>query len=230
MKTSGSTHRRLFSVICMFLLLACDLADAVAAVHGTRPSVEALGEGKWPGAPRGGPAYYVNVTGNRAYVTLGSGGLAVFDVSDPNCVRVGGFDTPGYSYSVVVSGNYAYVADWTAGLHVIDVSNPSNCVRVGGRETSGHAQGVAVAEGRVYVADGEHGLLVLPTLENVQFTVRVDATPGEPFTIESAARLSSLVPWTPIFTTNVSTMPFDYMDFDVRTADKPHKFYRVRQP
>jgi hypothetical protein len=25
-------------------------------------------------------------------------------------------------------------------------------------------------------------------------------------------------------------MPFDYVDFDVRTAQKPQKYYRVRQP
>ena len=25
-------------------------------------------------------------------------------------------------------------------------------------------------------------------------------------------------------------MPFDFVDFDVKTADKPQKFYRVRQP
>jgi hypothetical protein len=29
---------------------------------------------------------------------------------------------------------------------------------------------------------------------------------------------------------NVPTMPFDFVDFDVKTADKPRKFYRVRQP
>jgi hypothetical protein len=30
--------------------------------------------------------------------------------------------------------------------------------------------------------------------------------------------------------TNVATMPFDFVDFDVKLADKPRKFYRVRQP
>jgi hypothetical protein len=30
--------------------------------------------------------------------------------------------------------------------------------------------------------------LVLPTLRNVQFTVRVDATPGTPFTLEAATK------------------------------------------
>ena len=36
--------------------------------------------------------------------------------------------------------------------------------------------------------------------------------------------------WQPLLTTNVPTMPFDFVDFDVKTAAKPQKFYRVRQP
>jgi hypothetical protein len=31
-------------------------------------------------------------------------------------------------------------------------------------------------------------------------------------------------------TTNVTTMPFDFVDFDVKLTNKPQKFYRVRQP
>ena len=42
---------------------------------------------------------------------------------------------------------------------------------------------MAVADGRIYLAEGYAGLLVLPTLPNVQFTVRVEATPGVPFTL-----------------------------------------------
>ena len=212
------------------------------------------------------------MVGNYAYVALGSGGLAVFDVSDPtNCVQVGGFDTSGSAVGVAVSGNYAYVADeyeglqvvdvsnpadpvrvggyaaggfagdvalWghhayvtvATGLQVIDVRNPTNCVRVGGYDTSGSGYGVTVVAGRIYVADGAAGVLVLPTLPNVQFTVRVDATPGVPFTLEAATNLNTPISWTPLVTTNVPAMPFDFVDFDVKLSEKPQKFYRVRQP
>ena len=34
----------------------------------------------------------------------------------------------------------------------------------------------------------------------------------------------------PLVTTNVPAMPFDFVDFDVRIAEQPRKFYRVRQP
>ena len=116
------------------------------------------------------------------------------------------------------------------GLAVFDLSHLTNCVRVGGYDTSGLARGVAVVAGRIYVADGEAGLVVLPTLPNVNFTVRVDATPGVPFTLEAATNLSLTNAWTPLLTTNVPVMPFDYVDFDVKLSEKPHKFYRVRQP
>jgi hypothetical protein len=171
----------------------------------------------------------VAVSGNHAYVT--GYDSAVFDVSDPtNLRRLGSLNTIGAAVGVVVSGKYAYVADGRAGIEVIDVSDPTNCVRVGGYDTSGYASGVAVAAGRIYVADGEAGLLVLLTLPNVQFTVRVEVAPGVPFTLESATDLSVPLPWTPLLITNVPAMPFDYVDFDVKLSDKPQKFYRVRQP
>ena len=35
---------------------------------------------------------------------------------------------------------------------------------------------------------------------------------------------------TPLVTTNVPVMPFDYVDFNVKLSEKPQKYYRVRQP
>ena len=59
---------------------------------------------------------------------------------------------------------------------------------------------------------------------------RLEADPGTPFTLEAATKLSAPNLWSPLVTTNISTMPFDYVDFDVKLSEKPHKFYRVRQP
>ena len=53
----------------------------------------------------------------------------------------------------------------------------------------------------------------------MQFTVRVDATPGVPFTLEAATNLSLTNAWTPLLTTNVPAMPFDYVDFDVKLSE-----------
>ena len=143
---------------------------------------------------------------------------------------MGGYDTSGIARKVAVWSQYAYVADDSAGVQVIDVSNPSNCVLVASYDTSGSADDIQVVDGRIYVANGLAGLLILPAVPDFQFSVRVNAQPGVPFTIEAATNLFSPMPWAPLFTTNVATMPFDYVDFDVKTAEKPRKFYRVRQP
>ena len=71
---------------------------------------------------------------------------------------------------------------------------------------------------------------MLPALPNVQFTVRVVGTPNETFTLQAATNLVPPITWMNLLTTNVPTMPFDYVDFDVKIAEKPQKFYRVRQP
>jgi hypothetical protein len=182
-----------------------------------------------------GWAYGVAVSGNYAYVADSEAGLQVIDVSNPaNPVRVGGYDTSGAAAGVAVSGSYAYVADGRAGLEILDVSNPANPVHVGSRDTSrdtsGDALGVVVVADRIYVADGDNGLLVLPSLPNVQFTVRIEATPGVPFTLEATTNLLAPNSWTPLLMTNVSAMPFDYADFNVKQSEQPRKFYRVRQP
>ena len=89
---------------------------------------------------------------------------------------------------------------------------------------------VTVAGGRIYLAAGTAGLIVLPTLTNLQFTVRVEGTPNQSFTLEAATDLSAPESWQTLLTTNVAAMPFDFVDFDVKIAEKPQKFYRVRQP
>ena len=215
--------------LCLALLAIC-LAAGLAATHAAPPSVQALLPGKWPTLPQVN-VNDVKVVGNFAYDAIGYDGLAVFDVSNPtNLIHVGGYNTRGCSFRIAVLGNYAYVADLDAGLQVIDVSNPTSCVRVGGYDTSGAAWGVAVVTDRIYVADGEQGLLVLPALPNVQFTVRVGAATNMPFTLDAATDLSGAGNWSPLVTTNVPAMPFDFVDFDVKLTNQPQKFYRVRQP
>jgi hypothetical protein len=83
-----------------------------------------------------------------------------------------------------------------------------------------------VSNNRIYVAAGEYGLLVVYSVPNVQFAVQVDATPAMPFTVEAASSLNQPTQWIPILTTNSSTMPFRFTDFDVLG---PQKFCRVRE-
>jgi hypothetical protein len=101
---------------------------------------------------------------------------------------------------------------------------------VSGYKSRGTGVNVAVAGNRFYLADYYGGLLVLRSLPNLQLTFPADGQPGVPFTIEATTDLNPPVRWTPIFSTEFATLPFDYVDFDVRIADQPQKFYRARQP
>ena len=90
-------------------------------IRGDEVRVERVGQ--WPGWPRG-IAYGVAVSGNYAYLAVGSAGLQVIDVSNPaNPRREGRYDTPGRAYGVAVSGGYAYVADWDWGLQILRIGD-----------------------------------------------------------------------------------------------------------
>jgi len=87
-----------------------------------------------------------------------------------------------------------------------------------------------VAGNSILVADGDSGLVALASLPNVQFTVRVeDAAAGTPCVIEASPVLGSAAAWMPLFTNPSPNGPFDFMDFDVKVAEHPQKFYRTHQ-
>jgi hypothetical protein len=130
-----------------------------------------------------------------------------------------------------VAGNYAYLVLDVGALAVVDVSDPTNCVHVGGFNTRGNAWGAAVVGNYAYVADGPKGLVVLCSLPNVQYLIRVhNATAGLPCVIEASPVLGPAAQWTPVHTNIQPSGPFEFTDFDVWIADHPQKFYRARQP
>jgi len=85
-----------------------------------------------------------------AYVGDGaSGGLRIFDVSNPHMpVESGRFRSrlhkSGYTEEAAVAGHYAYIADG-GGLVTADVSNPAQPRDLRFYDTMGHASGVALA-------------------------------------------------------------------------------------
>jgi hypothetical protein len=177
------------------------------------------------------PGWGVAVAGNYVFASFWSGGLQVIDVSNPtNCVRVGFCPTRGVVRTVELSGKYAYLTEAAAGVEVIDVSNPTNCVLVWSSQTNLIASGMTLVGNRMYVAAYDAGLQVLDWLPHAQITVRVDALTNAAFTLEACTNLANPVQWTPLLTTNVATMPFDYVDRDALTEACPQKFYRVHQP
>ncbi len=61
----------------------------------------------------------VTVSGDYAYVTAGSNGLAIMDVSNKSAPTLAGSYDLGEARGVAVVGGYAYVADWWNGLVIL---------------------------------------------------------------------------------------------------------------
>ena len=107
---------------------------------------------------------------------------------------------------------------------VFDARNPTNFVRLGRiLPLTGWAASICVDKHRVFVCEGHLGVSMHNSVRDLQFMIRVQASPGALVTIESSSDIAN---WTPLFRTNVTVAPFDFTDFDVRSA---RKSYRIRQ-
>ena len=99
----------------------------------------------------GGAVHELNVTGNFAYVSSGSG-LIVLDVSDPtNPVQVGNVNVTGTEWGSEIVGNYIYLTTTSNGLFIFDISSPRNPTEVGNINLGGSNYDVTVAGDYAYV-------------------------------------------------------------------------------
>jgi hypothetical protein len=74
-----------------------------------------------------GYAIKVKLLGTIAFVTTGSHGLYVFDISSPAKPRLlSHYDTPGNAFGFFIDGSYLYLADFDNGLLVLDISDPTS--------------------------------------------------------------------------------------------------------
>lgn len=112
--------------------------------------------------PQGGYTLDVAVDDDLAYLIVGSKGLLVVDVSDPEEPQeIGSHSTPGYSQALAVNGRYLYMANRGDGISILDLSDPSRPHELGRYDTMGSAQDVVVRGSLAYVADQRGGLLIL---------------------------------------------------------------------
>jgi len=119
--------------------------------------VALIGTADTPGAALG-----VTVSGDYAYITDGTSGLQVIDISDPTAPSITGtYDTTGIAYRSVASGSTIYVAGHSSGLQILDVSTPDSPSLTGTYDTAGAAMDVAVAGNYAYVADYGDGLKIV---------------------------------------------------------------------
>ena len=109
------------------VLLLC-----LALAAGTILGMAAPAAAECPGSQVGHLAsanytYDIVVEGSYAYITDGSYGMRVVDISDPsNPTEVGHLPANDNSYAIAVSGSYAYVTDLNTGLKIVDISTPSS--------------------------------------------------------------------------------------------------------
>ncbi len=129
--------------------------------------------------PVGQRASRVQLAGNRAYVTAASGGLHLFDLSDPDSPRlISRYATPAVATDFRVVENLAYVVSRGA-LEIVDLINPDSPGRRGTFATRGSSTSLDVASGYAYIADEASGLEVIDVRDPAR-PVRVGGynTPG----------------------------------------------------
>lgn len=109
----------------------------------------------------GGQGTDVWLDGGIAYMTAGTGGVFVLDVTDTTKPEyLGRFDTPGDSRSAYLDDSYLYVADGYRGLLVLDVSDPENPQKIGALELTdlwgetGYAVDIGIWGEAAYVRSG----------------------------------------------------------------------------
>ncbi len=131
----------------------------------------------------------IHLVGTTAYVSDGSSGLKIFDVSGNTPSLTGTYNTSGNAYDAVVSGSYAYVSDGSAGLRVVNISTPSSPTLSATYNTPGTAYATRLNGGYAYVADGS-----------------------------SIQVINISTPTSPVFVKSYST-PWNYRDMEVRVVD-----------
>jgi hypothetical protein len=102
------------------------------------------------------------VSNNYAYVAHGTGGMKVFDVSDPNnLIEKSTLKMPGETFSMLQKGSTLYIASREAGVNIVDIANPLSPKLVSTASYGGVATKLAMYGGYLYVGAKDAGLQVL---------------------------------------------------------------------
>lgn len=102
------------------------------------------------------------IIGNYAYITDGTGGLQIVDISDSTLPEpVNKVTLPGNSYAIAGTSQYLYIGDREDTLRILSLSNPTNPVQVGKLAMGDDVLGLFVNGSRVYVAARSQGLVIV---------------------------------------------------------------------
>lgn len=120
------------------------------------------------------------VAGDVAFAAAGTGGLHIFDISDPADVRVITTIPLADARAVDVDGTVLYVAAAAEGLVLVDIANPSTPAVAGTAEMPGCAVDVDATGARAYVANDDIGLVIVDVTNAAAPSVLgIENTPGK---------------------------------------------------
>ncbi len=104
----------------------------------------------------------VALSGDYAYLSVGSAGLRIIDISNPaSPVEVGDYPTNGFAMlGVNVIGHHALLGDNLNGVVIVDISDPSDPQLAFHYDTPDASSVIEVAGNYAYVCDRYNGLVI----------------------------------------------------------------------
>ena len=155
------TCRNLFSPEILPRLLPIVVALQFSFLSGTaveipsHPVARITEVSSWPGYTRG-PALKTKTVGNLVFIAANTGGLVIFDISDPAKPNLlSRLNTPGVANDITIYGHHAYIAAAAAGLLIVNIADPLNPELLEQIDTTGNASGVFVNGSYLYLADAD---------------------------------------------------------------------------
>ena len=152
--------------------------QGISAVNVDNPS--ASYETSWLFTPSGANVRGLATQGNYLYAAT-TGGLKIYDISDPATLAFAGEYTEVSASDVVVEGRYAYLSSsCSPGFRIIDVLTPTTPVLVRTLNTCGLGNAIAVSDGYAYLADGCKNLALYDVSDPVAGSSHSKAYAGLP--------------------------------------------------
>ena len=123
-------------------------------------------EGFWtiPARESANRARRIAIEGHRLYLTLGMGGLKVFDISTPSTIKViGYYKEPATPWSLDADSGHVYVADYEGQIYIYNTDKPKHPELITVFDTGKAILSLVVNNNRAYVLHGKTGITIYDT-------------------------------------------------------------------
>ena len=153
MITNKSLRKKLISTIVLFVLIPF---FSISIQYGSGVTYEATFEVLAHIESTGGDTFECQVVDDLAYIIDMTGGLLIYNVSDPTSPELcDTFYDGGGPHNFYLDGDLLYLADHYQGLEIYNVSDPRNIIKLGQIADSGDGEthGVFVCDNIAYTAE-----------------------------------------------------------------------------